>query len=182
MRPRERWTILQDAPPPASERSWLALPRSRGSVQRWGLPRLLQVIARPATLQPAQAESLRALAATSGRDLDKHRCVAAGPLAVGHVPPCRHHRKASDDRPRRGLARDLDGLARQMARTAGGAQRGEAGSTVRPVTASGMYRVISSLIRASRLALEVPPRRATDGCAPAEGRLCRRRQGTARSE
>src|SRR6478609_6514292 len=51
--------------------------------------------------------------ATPGRDLDQHR---GATVAVGHVPPC--HREAGDDRPRRGLARDLDDLAHQMARTA----------------------------------------------------------------
>ena len=39
--------------------------------------------------------------------------LAAGPLAVGHVPACRYHREGGHDRPCGGFARNLDGLGRK---------------------------------------------------------------------
>ena len=58
---------------------------------------------------------------------------------MGHVRPCRYHREIGDDRPRHRLACHLDGLARQMARTA---QRAH-GRTARPAHAGELPDALS---------------------------------------
>ena len=118
------------ATPPARHRR----PRTR---QPLALTRARRTRRRQAPTRRAPTRRCRPV--TPGRDHDQHRGAAAGPLAVGHVRPCRYHRESGDDRPRHRLAGHLDGLARQMARTA---QRAH-GSTARPAHAGELPDALS---------------------------------------